>query len=179
MARRVRAPRLFLPPVLLLALGACGTTASEAPPEGPRPLTRGAPEQVVLAERVGVLPPQSLVPGQCGMFLWAGQVRAHLVMFATGYEGLARMVIDGTEVDLDRRSGEGQSFFGHFSRQSYVHQGTEISLNLRMARRADLVGGAVVEQGLMRLREPDGWSHVIPVAGLIACQPQRPQQAEG
>lgn len=156
-----------------LALAAVLLSACAATPGAPAvppavAATTAAPD---LENRIGELPPQQLAPGQCGLFLWGKSVPPQLVLFGTGREGQARMVLDGRAVDLVRATAEGDPVFGQFPRQSFALAGAEIGLTLEFERRPDLVGGAMVPRGLLELRDAAGWSQVMPVAGLIGCQP--------
>ncbi|WP_119681672.1 hypothetical protein [Indioceanicola profundi] len=131
----------------------------------------GSPAPINPDTRLGELPPQRLAAGQCGLFLWGRTVPARLVLFGAGRDGGARIAMDGRIVDLLRASAEGDPVFGQFPRQTFKGEGAEIGLTLEFERRPDLVGGALVPRGVLDLRDADGWSHVMPVAGLIGCEP--------
>ncbi len=119
---------------------------------------------------VGTLAPQTLPEGMCGTFLWIKKVQAPLVFVARGNQGAARMTLDGETVDLMRSRAGGGAVFGQFSQQVYEHRGRIITLDLEFAQRGDIVGGALIPQGRMRIEDPAGWSFVLPVGGMVACQ---------
>ncbi len=153
-----------------------GPTPAEPPrsvqPMPPQPTQTPAPAPVAQADSpVGSLSPQTLEPGACGLFLWVRQRQAHLVFFSGGRSNEARMHMDGQDVTLQRLTADGTMLFGQHARQTFLANGRQIALNVVFQPRSDLASGAAVPQGTLRVEDNEGWSFVMPVAGLIACQP--------
>lgn len=150
--------------------GAAPAQANPAPqPTGAgQAVPQGAPNE----NPIGELPGQTLAPGACGMFLWHRKPRAELVFFGLGEQGVARMSIEGQVVDLATRSTAGRRAFGQPEQQVFRHAGYNIELQVDLGGRSDLIGGTKVEQGRLRVSHARGWSLVMPVAGIIACQPE-------
>ncbi len=128
-----------------------------------------------LADRIGTLPPQSLSPGACGLFLWIRQVQARFIFFSHGFEGAARMQLDGETVDLTRVSASGVAFSGIYSDQQFTAGAYRIALQVEIEEREEVIAGAVIRRGLIRVQDGVGQSVVMPVGGLIGCQPSENQ----
>jgi hypothetical protein len=118
--------------------------------------------------QLGTLPAQELANGQCGLFLWTNASEPRLV-FASLNDGNARMIINGTNLDLARNAAEGQEYYGQFELQSYYGPEMSVTLNMVIEQRSTIVDGAVIPSATLRVTEPNGWETVIPVGGLIGC----------
>lgn len=125
-----------------------------------------------VTERIGVLPPQDFGQDGCGLFLWAPSERARLVFASNSRSGVARMVLDGQQVTLPRAEARGRAMFGHFPKQSFAYGTANVSIDLTFEPRGDLVGGVIIRRGLLKLEDPDADDHVVPIAGMVACQGQ-------
>lgn len=114
------------------------------------------------------LPPQTLAPNSCAMFLWerASQQR---VLMAVAQPPVIRINSGGVR-DLARRDASGTPVMGFAPRASYADARLTITLNLDIAPNPAAVGGAAIRQGVMTVTGPDGAAIVTPVAGLIGCQ---------
>lgn len=118
------------------------------------------------------LPAQPLNAGSCGMFLWgqsAGEPVFVLAAYAQPAE--ARVRIDGRDRTLRRTGAEGESASGHFERQTYTDRGVSITIDVEFAADRTMVDGVALERATMRVVDGDGWETIIPVGGLIGCQP--------
>jgi hypothetical protein len=106
------------------------------------------------------------------MFLWgqsAGEPVFVLAAYAQPAE--ARVRIDGRDRTLRRTAAEGQSASGHFERQTYTDRGVSITVDVEFAADRAMVDGVAIEQASMRVLDSDGWETIIPVGGLVGCQP--------
>jgi len=119
---------------------------------------------------IGTLSAQELRPGECGLFLWTKTRPPQLVFFSPASDRPARMVIDAREVKLTRRSVEGAEFYRHFETEAYESEDRSLSVRLTVQKGAEMVDGALVPQGAMRVRKTDGWEVVAPVGGMVACE---------
>jgi hypothetical protein len=117
------------------------------------------------------LPTQTLGKGQCALFLWSRTTPPQRVFMSLQDPAVARVRIGGKSVDLPRTAWDGESAFGHYQRQSYAGSGLALDVTIQMDARSGLVGGAVVPTGSIEYRDAAGWQTVIPVAGMIGCQP--------
>lgn len=153
--------RIALALVAALASSAVGTAparAEDAPaPTGTLPLE--------------ALPTQTLSRGQCALFLWARTTPPRRVFMALQDPTVARIRMGGRTIDLPRVAAEGEAAYGHYPLQSYAGEGLTLTVTIQMDARSGLVGGAVVPAGSLEFKGKDGWETVIPVAGMVGCQP--------
>jgi len=154
-----------------LLLAGCGAGRSDAPAPGATPRL-DAPAAAGSENRIGTLPPQTLKPEQCGLFLWARTVPPRLVFFADAGGASGLMALDGRSVALPRTAADGVAVFDIFERQRFQAGGITVDLTLGFERRGDVVGGALVRRGLLDLKDASGWSYVLPVGGIVGCQPK-------
>lgn len=119
-------------------------------------------------QRIGTLPAQRLDPGACGLFLYLRRSPPRLIFFGEG--GDARMQIDGKVVSLSRLRADGASFAGLYADQTFATDDYTIEIQVEMEQRPDIVGGVVVPRGRLRFQDAAGWSFVLPVGGIAACQ---------
>jgi hypothetical protein len=117
------------------------------------------------------LPTQTLAGGQCALFLWARTTPPRRVFMASQDPAVARIRIDGRSLDLPRAGAEGESAYGHAPVQRYEGQGITLTVRIEMDARSGLIGGAVVPSGSLEYRDAKGWEIIIPVAGMVGCQP--------
>ncbi len=117
------------------------------------------------------LPTQTLASGQCALFLWARTTPPRRVFMALQDPAVARIRIEGRSLDLPRTAAEGESAYGHTPMQRYEGGGITLTMTIQMDARSGLVGGAVIPTGSLEYRDAKGWETVIPVAGMVGCQP--------
>lgn len=117
------------------------------------------------------LPTQTLASGQCALFLWARTTPPRRVFMALQDPAVARIRIEGRSVDLPRVAAEGESAYGHAPVQRYEGEGITLTMTIQMDARSGLVGGAVIPTGSLEYRDARGWETIIPVAGMVGCQP--------
>ncbi len=153
---------------LVIGLAACSSAGRSS--RGDQPARPGIIDAG--AFQFEELPAQPLNPGSCGMFLWgqsAGEPVFVLAAYAQPAE--ARVRIDGRDRTLRRTAAEGQSASGHFERQTYTDRGVSITVDVEFAADRAMVDGVAIEQASMRVLDSDGWETIIPVGGLVGCQP--------
>lgn len=158
---------------LLVVLSGCesvgeGLIANRAEIDS-APSAAAAPQESPKDYQVGVLAPQSLNAGECGLFLWLRSSDRDLVLFS-GPDSTARMMINGQEVVMPRTSAEGAQVFAQFERQVFQGGRHTLHVDVRFERRAGMARGVVVPQGSVRLIDDGGWEMVMPVGGLVACE---------
>jgi len=112
---------------------------------------------------------RNLAPGECGLFIWAGEAR-RFILFAQAGEG-AEYVQDGIDVRLTAVPADvSGDLYGQIPVQSFTDtQGRHYDLNLSGANSID--GGIRYRSGTWRYKDSQGWSVVTSVYGLSTCQP--------
>ncbi len=73
---------------------------------------------------------------------------------------------------MPRQAAAGRSVFGHFERQTFSDGALSVALEIVFDSRRPFRYGAVIQSGLMRLKDKEGWETVTPIAGLIGCKPK-------
>jgi len=118
------------------------------------------------------LPPQKLAKGECALVVWTHAPQARRVAMILDGPPRARVRLDGRTRELARTSAEGAAVAGQTARQAYAGEGVTLSLDLDMAGQRPVPGGVAIPDGALDYRDPSGWSVVVPVGGLIACEPR-------
>ena len=114
------------------------------------------------------LPPQTLAPNSCALFLWDRASQQRVVMAIA--EPPTIRINSGGVRDIARRDGSGTPVMGFAPRATYADGRLTITLNLAIIPNPAAVGGAVIREGAMSVTGADGVAIVTPVAGLIGCQ---------
>lgn len=156
----------------LLLVTACAGGPDPAP-------AQDAPDAVAVSDGdaagldfdIGALPPQTLEPGECGLFLFAPRPTPRFVFFSNATTGYARMVVEGEQVTLSRSAAAGEVFDQSFSDTSYIAPAFGLELRVRVRPGSEVEGGTEIDSGSLNLARDGGWSVVIPVAGASTCQP--------
>lgn len=147
-------------PLLLLAATAGGDRKA-APPKPLAKSVDGLP--------IGAIPRQSLPAAGCAAYLWsAGQSRA-LVAMASADPAQLRLSIDGRVIDIARSAQREPGGFGFSGVTEYRSVDLTVVLDMTIATRADLTGGAAVPAATLSIERPGRDGLVLPVAGLIGC----------
>jgi hypothetical protein len=137
-------------------------------PKTPPPPASPVPAQID-GLPIGVLPRQSLPATGCAAYLWTVSDKRVLVAMASADDRRLRVVLDGATVDLPRITQGGASNFGLSDTAEYAAADTHATLDLRIETRGDLLKGAVVPEGSLRLDRVGKDGVVVPVTGLIGC----------
>ena len=119
---------------------------------------------------IGTLRPQRIDKSDCGLFLWDKTQSRNLIFFASALNSDAKMVIAEEEVDLKRKTAEGNNVLGHFMQQTYVSSSFNVSLSFVTEPSGNNRNGAIIPQGTLRFQQNEGWDLVIPVAGIVSCK---------
>ncbi len=166
--------------LLLLALGlvsACssfgftkGEKESAAAPA--QPTTQSEDAAVTASadgQTLGALTDTQLPDRSCGMILWTLDANrpSPVFRFVSGKE--AEIVINGETIAFTRTGGNGDSGFGIYQYQEFESQ-TGLRLEVSSEFGAEFDGGSYLEQGLLKVHAPEGWSIVAPAAGIAGCR---------
>lgn len=149
-----------------LALGGCGGAQPRVASASAAAALPAAGDQMPLQ----LLPPQTLAARQCALFLWQKSEQPRRVLMALDTPPIARVQIDGRLIDLARIEVSGDLQWGHFPHAVYRGSGLTLRLDLVIEDRERLVGGGLVPEGSISIERENGWSMIVPVAGMIACQ---------
>lgn len=103
------------------------------------------------------------------MFLWSRANERNLIFFS-GRDGAAHVVVNGESAQLPRTRAEGQQILGQFEKQTFHKDQYMLQVDVDFAQRPGISRGAAVPQGSLRLTGAGGWETVIPTGGLVACE---------
>lgn len=159
--RQTRHPSLWVWLAGCAALATLQTAAAQAPI---RPASAQA--TAVLQE----LPTQQLAKGQCALVAWRLADRTRIFM-ALSEPAVGRLQISEATRELPRTAQEGQVVYGHAARQTFVGGGLTVSLEAEFDAGRRLLGGAMIRQGTLELKDGSGWTTMTPIGGLVACEP--------
>lgn len=120
--------------------------------------------------KTGELPPQTLAPGACGLFLWTQTEPVRFVFFSQAGTDKAVMKIDGVDTALELTSVGGDLFGQFMTQMTYRSAAGNVGVTYRPGDLLD--GGQRIESGRLSLVNKAGWETMIPVLGLSACQPE-------
>lgn len=154
--------------VLLAFTSACSSASRSARSAGPERATQSVQAGEL---RLDELEPQSLERGSCGMFLWARVAEQPVFVFvALANPAEARVRINGRQQFLRRTAAEGQSRHGHFESQTYSGGGVTMEADVRFGVTNQVRDGVILDGGVLRMRDREGWETIVPVTGMVACQ---------
>lgn len=115
------------------------------------------------------LPKQEMPASGCAAFLWTATEQRTLVAMAVAEPAHLRVSLDGVSVDLPRVAQRGSAAFGLSESSDYASPGIRATLDLRTETRGDLVNGAAIPDGALRLDRDGKDGVVVPITGLIGC----------
>lgn len=118
---------------------------------------------------IGVIGRQALPPKGCAAYFFTATAKRELVAMATADPATLRLAIDGATIDVARATQSGTGDYGFAA--STVYRGAEVTatLDMTVARRADLTSGAAVPEASLRVDRPGKDGFVVPLQGLIGC----------
>ncbi|WP_421792870.1 hypothetical protein [Hyphobacterium sp.] len=116
------------------------------------------------------LPPQELLPGECGAFFWDRAEPNALRLFENESRGLARYWTGSGVDELNTGARPFAYRPGDRIRREYGFATGTIRLEGEISGLRD--GEAVISRALLRIAQSDGTQIVRPLVGLISCQPE-------
>jgi hypothetical protein len=120
--------------------------------------------------RFEALAPQELEAGRCGLFIWARGEDPVFILMALDEPAEARVRTEGRNRSLARTEFSGRPAFGHFENETYSDGRVSLSLDMHFDLERPLRAGTVVDHGVARVTDREGWVTVLPIGGMIACQ---------
>jgi hypothetical protein len=156
--------------VALLWAAVLGAGCASSQDRGEGAASRGSIDAGEL--QFDALEPQPMESGDCGIFLWAQTARQPILVLAAFSEpAAARVRVQGRTRELPRTVAEGQASHGHFERQTYSDGRLTLTVDVGFDAGRPLRDGAAIERGVIRVTDRRGWETIIPVGGLVACEP--------
>lgn len=116
------------------------------------------------------LPPQTVEPGGCALFLWDRRGEPRRIMMLSTDRPTARVALIRGVEEFPQTQASGTPVLGFFPKQTFRNFGVDLILDLKITAPENLRDGALVESGTLEYVSPEGWSVVTPVAGLIGCE---------
>lgn len=156
--------RMLLIAGIGLAAAGCVSGPNTAPPAAV-----AADEASALLDR---LPPQSLAPGRCGLFLFAVAEPHAFLVFEDETGRRASILHDGQVHEMGVTAQDNSFAPGDRFRRVYLDQtsGRVFTLTGRVGEETG--SGPRLEAALLRVRELDGLEVVTPVSGVRSCRPR-------
>lgn len=162
----------------LVLLAGCATTGGQdaeqqgqVGPGGPLLADSEAPDP-------GVLTSADIPKGRCGMILWTRSGASTVPIFRSVDDGQASMVIDGAPVTLTLTGRGGESRLGIPAVQRFAgtlpatnEDGGPVEVTVRAVWGLPFPAGAYVQDAALTVQGADGWSRVVPTAGIAGCKP--------
>jgi hypothetical protein len=123
------------------------------------------------AFQLEALEPQQIGKGRCALFLWSRSDQPQFILFVTDKPAEAKIRMAGRDRTIQRSTVSGANAFGHFEHQSFTGAGVAFVLDLTFDAARPVRDGAVVKFGALRARTSDGAEAIVPVGGMIGCEP--------
>ncbi len=166
----------FLFSLLLLgSMGACASSnISETMPSLPKAFKASEEEPVKISRNS--LKPQTLNPGECGLFLWNKTDPSQFIFFVKAGESTAKFYLEGQTETLQLLSTKGD-IFGQFLTEQNYQTATKLNIALSFRPGKIMQEGQRIEQGRLQYLSREGWLNVQPVVGVRACRASQSENA--
>ena len=154
----------LLAAVLLAACASGG--AQDAPAARPLLADTQAPDP-------GALGVAQVPRGRCGTILWTRSGADQVPVFRSVDDGTASMVIDGAPVALTLTGRAGETRVGIPGTQAFTGETPDGPIEVTMAGvwGRSFPAGAYVARATINVVGADGWSRIVPAAGIAGCRP--------
>ncbi len=157
--------------LMMAALALAGAAGCAATPGGAPSAAAPAAGPATLADGLALGPlPQAAIPAEsCGLLLWTVSSQRPIPVFRFLSGKSAEIQLGGRIVSLTLVDAAGESAYGVFEQQ--VFQGPDgLAVEVTGAFGVGFNGGVYLEDGVIRLRDAEGWSAVTPAAGVAGCR---------
>jgi hypothetical protein len=119
---------------------------------------------------------QALPARGCAAYLWSRGPTPALVAMVSADPATLRMALGPKAQDYPRTAQTGgDAGFGFAATTEYRAGEVTARVELVLAPRSDLSGGAVVTDATLTLERPGADTAVLPVGGLVGCAPAQTQ----
>ena len=149
-------------------LGGCVALATLQTAAAQAPIGKGVAAEASVA--LQELPTQRLAKGQCALVAWRLSDRVRIFM-ALSEPAVGRLQIGGGTREFPRVAQDGQVVYGHAAQQTFAGRGLTVSIEDEFDAERRLLGGAMIRQGTLELKDGSGWTTMTPIGGLVACEP--------
>ena len=146
-------------------LTACASS-TEAPAAG-----KPAAQPAISAVPSEGLPPQRLLPGQCGLFLWGMSAPRKFVFFLEGSSGEALILVDDVPTSMTMATAGGEVFGQFLTEMRFGASANGPAISVSLTPGEVLEGGQRVDTGHLLIKSPEGWETILPITGVRACMP--------
>lgn len=154
-----------------LGLASCATSSDSSDKPPPAPSVDINSESALASLPASGLGPQTLMPGECGLFLWSQTDASKFIFFSKAISGAALVSQSEGPVELTQTSARGE-IFGQFNTElSYLSTNGGV-VDLAFVPGEDLLGGQRIASGMLTTTDLVGWVTKLPVLGVRACQPE-------
>lgn len=154
---------------LIAAMGCANMQTASSPSTAPATPAAADVGLEASGATLGSLPEAAIPSEACGMILWTlnAQRPTPVFRFISGERG--EINLGGRLMSLDLVNVGGASGFGVFEDQTFRSEdGLELEVSARFG--VGFEGGAYMENGLLKISDPSGWSVVTPAAGIAGCR---------
>ncbi|MGJ3232701.1 MAG: hypothetical protein ACFE0P_12990 [Oceanicaulis sp.] len=140
---------------------ACAAGPSSLPPE--------VADVLAAPERREALPPQELVRGECGLFLFELRAPNNFVLFENETERRVKLIDDRVVRELGVAPQTAAMIPGSQFRRVYLDQDTNTTHTLAGRVGEETGSGQRLEEVILRTRRLDGTEIVTPLGGVRRC----------
>ena len=153
---------------LLALLTACASGGAAERERAARPLLSDTQ-----APDPGPLGVAQVPSGRCGTVLWTKSGADQVPIFRSVDDGTASMVIDGQVVALTLTGRAGEARVGIPAVQTFTGEtgAGPINVAMRGVWGQAFPAGSYVARATISATGADGWSRVLPAAGIAGCRP--------
>lgn len=156
--------------VCAMAIAALAGCASMPGPSAPvESAARTAPQASGEA-----LPPQTLAPGECGLFVWTSEAPHRFVLFEDERARRVKIAHGGEILELDVPPQRADFLPGDRFDRLYPAEGRERVFTLSGTVGEPTRSGVRIERALLKVRRADGTEIVRPVLGVRSCRSEMP-----
>lgn len=116
------------------------------------------------------LPAQSLIPGDCGLFVWTADRLKRFILFSSAQTDNALWAGPDGQVALNITEKKSVPHHGQYPQQDFTTPDNH-RLNLKLENPEVVTGGTRFTSGTLKLQTPEAWERITPVVAIATCQP--------
>lgn len=156
--------------MLVLTLAACAAAPGATPQ---RTVTQAAVQTdspMDAPDRRDALAPQTLAPGECGLFLFEVREPNNFVLFESETRRLVRLIEDDRSVELGVAPQSAAMIPGDRFRRIYLDAARNMTYTLTGRIGEETGSDQRLEEAVLRTRRLDGTEIVRPLGGVRRCR---------
>jgi len=116
------------------------------------------------------LAPQTLKPGECGLFLWTAREPRTFVFFSKAESEQAQVYVNDAPQQFAIADTEGEIFGEFMTKMAYSAGNGNSTLLVSLSPGELLEQGQRTKEATLTHTDGEGWETILPVAGVRACQ---------